>query len=148
MGGQAALNIFMRFPERFSGVGVHFPTLIDFDYQDPIQQQAYAHRQNVKGAMLQILAAGFQNEFVDRGDFLHHDPLSLAQTTEASAWAGKKIYFDVGSEDEFGLSEGARVLHEILMQKSVIHHFEVVPQGRHDAPFLHKQIAKMLHYLF
>jgi len=148
MGGQAALNMFLRFPERFGGVGAHFPTLIDFDYQDPTQQQAYARRQKVNGAMLQILLAGFQNEFVDRDDFLRHDPLFLARTTEASAWAGKKIYFDVGTEDEFGLSEGARVLHEILMQKSVIHHFEVVPHGRHDAPFLHKQIGKMLHYLF
>lgn len=34
MGGQAALNMFLREAGKFAGVGVHFPTLVDFDYTD------------------------------------------------------------------------------------------------------------------
>lgn len=147
MGGQAALNMFMRSPEHFGGVGVHFPTLVGFDYNDKNQCEAYALRQKVSEPMMNILVTEFQKEFVDLKDFSNHDPLSLAKSQPAAAWKEKKIYFDVGGDDEFGLSEGVEALHEIFQQKKVVHQFELVPQGKHDGPFIHAQISKMLHYL-
>jgi len=147
MGGQAALNMFMRAPGCFAGVGVHFPTLIGFDYSDKKQQEAYAHRQKVSEPMLNILVKEFQKEFVDLKDFANHDPLSLAKTQDAALWKEKKIYFDVGDADEFGLSEGALELHKTFKEKNVAHQFELVPEGKHDGYFIHAQISKMLSYL-
>ncbi|MGZ3691866.1 MAG: alpha/beta hydrolase-fold protein, partial [Pseudobdellovibrio sp.] len=42
MGGQAALSMFIRAMDLFGGVGVHFPTLINSNYNDKGQQAAYA----------------------------------------------------------------------------------------------------------
>ncbi len=147
MGGHAALNMFMREPDRFGGVGAHFPTLVTFDYTDKKQLAAYARRQQVSDAMLSVLVADFQNEFADFNDFSNFDPLTLARTKDKADWIGKKIYFDIGGQDEFGLSEGAKALHEVLQQKNVSHQFELITEGKHDAHFINSQINKMLNYL-
>jgi S-formylglutathione hydrolase FrmB len=146
MGGQAALNMFARHPDRFGGVGVHFPTLIPFNYLDNAEAAAYAKRQNITATMLETLVTEFKKEFIDFKDFKRHDPLSLARD-KGSQWQNKKIYFDVGSEDEFGLSEGAQALHEILLDKKVDHYFKVIPQGKHDGPFIYTQIENLFNYL-
>lgn len=146
MGGHAALNMFARHPEHFNGVGTHFPTLIQFDYLNPDEGAAYAARMNVSAPMMEILIGEFKKEFTDLKDFYRHCPLALAQE-RASAWNGKKIYFDVGSEDEFGLSEGALVLHDILKTKKIEHYFKNRPQGKHDGAFIYTQIANLLNYL-
>lgn len=147
MGGQAALNMFMRNSEHFGGVGVHFPTLIGFNYNDKKEQESYAHRQNVGSDMMQVLISEFQKEFVDLADFSNHDPLHLAKLNSTHLGNKKKIYFDVGQEDEFGLSEGARLLHETLLEKKIPHQYELVPQGKHDGTFIYTQAPKLLKYL-
>lgn len=146
MGGQAALNMFARHSEHFAGVGAHFPTLIQFDYLNPTDGAAYAARMKVSAPMMEILIGEFKKEFTDLKDFYRHCPLTLARE-KASAWNGKKIYFDVGSEDEFGLSEGALVLHDILKAKKIEHYFKNIPQGKHDGAFIYTQIANLLNYL-
>lgn len=147
MGGQAALNMFMRVPTKFGGVGAHFPTLIAFDYSNTQAAEAYATRTHVSDDMMQVLLSEFQRVFTDAKDFARHNPLAVAQDKPASTWDHKKIYFDVGAKDEFGLFEGGEALHKVLQDKKVAHHFEVLPQGKHDGPFLHAQMSKMLKYL-
>jgi esterase/lipase superfamily enzyme len=147
LGGQAALNMFLRSPSFFGGVGVHFPTLVKFDCNDLKQTADYARRLQVSEPMMSVLVSEFQKEFVDSKDFSNHDPLRLAQALGTGALRDKKIYFDVGEKDEFGLFEGASALHDILKQKNIVHQFEIVPQGKHDGPFIHVQISKMLNYL-
>lgn len=147
MGGHAALNMFMRYPHQFAGAGAHFPTLIAFDYNHPKQAAEYAQRMNVTQDMMNILIGDLQREFVDKNDFAAHNPLELAKKAAANEWAQKKIYFDVGSNDDFGLQEGGQALSQILQQKNIPHHFESVPQGRHDAAFLHGQFSKLIHHL-
>lgn len=147
MGGQAALNIFLRETGQFAGVGAHFPTLVDINYNDQNQVKAYMLRKNVTNAMAKVLVEEFQKVFVDTKDFNNHNPVALAKNIDKVSLTDKKIYFDVGSEDEFGLSEGAEALHKILNEKQVAHHFAVIPQGKHDGPFIHAHISKMLGYL-
>jgi len=147
MGGQAALNMFLRYPEKFSGIGVHFPTLIGFNYNDKMQKEAYALRQKVNETMMNILVGEFQKEFVDVSDFANHDPLHLVKQKAEQLGNKKKIYFDVGQDDEFGLSEGVQSLHDILSEKKVPHHYELVPQGKHDGAFIYGQLPKLLAYI-
>lgn len=147
MGGQAALNMFLRMPAQFAGVGVHFPTLVEFDYNDSKQAAAYAARQNVSDDMMKVLVGEFQKVFVDMKDFNNHNPLHLAKNLSKSDLDNKKIYFDVGLKDEFGLSEGAQALHKILDSKGVAHQFAATPEGKHDGPFIHTQISKLMKHL-
>jgi S-formylglutathione hydrolase FrmB len=146
MGGQAAMNMFARHPEHFAGVGAHFPTLVPFDYLNPAEGASYAARMKVTAPMMEILVGEFKKEFIDLKDFYRHCPLTLAREN-AAAWSDKKIYFDVGSEDEFGLSEGALVLHDILKTKKIEHYFKNIPHGKHDGAFIYTQIANLLNYL-
>lgn len=147
MGGQAALNMFFRELSQFAGVGVHFATLVDFNYYDNQQAETYALRQNVTADMLKVLVEEFKKVFLNIEDFNNHNPLSLAKHISRSALENKKIYFDVGLQDEFGLSEGAQALHKILDSKGIPHHFTTLADGKHDGPFIHTQISALLKYL-
>lgn len=144
MGGQAALNMFLRQPAQFAGVGVHFPTLVEFDYNDAQQAAGYAARQNVAEGFMKVLVEEFKKTFIDSKDFNNHNPLHLAKNLPKAALENKKIYFDVGLKDEFGLSEGAKALHQILENKGIPHHYSAVAEGKHDGPFIHGQIAKLM----
>jgi S-formylglutathione hydrolase FrmB len=151
MGGQAALNVFMRKPELFQGVAAHFPTLVCFDYTKPDEVDAFSKRCSVTDPYLKILVDEFQGEFVDRQDYLSHDPIALfkkASVEERRALQKKRIYFDVGSLDEFGLFEGCEAFHRELQHEGIAHRFENVPNGKHDGPFVFHQFPKLLSYLF
>lgn len=151
MGGQAALNAFMRKPGLFGGVAVHFPTLVCFDYAQSNEVEAFSKRCSVSDPFLKTLVEEFQNEFVDRQDFLNHDPIALLRNMGAesrTSLQGKRIYFDVGSHDEFGLFEGCDAFHRELQQKGIDHCYKNVPDGRHDGPFVFKQFPELLSYLF
>lgn len=148
MGGQAALNTFLRFPEMFQGVGAHFPTLIRFRYDDEEDVRQFVSRTSIGRESLEILISGFKNEFADWGDFSRHDPISLLQSKGADPFVGKRIYFDVGTDDEFGLCEGGEYFHQLLQSKGLGHGFEKVHGGKHDAAFLWRQFPKLLEALF
>lgn len=147
MGGQAALNVFLRNPGTFAGVGALFPTLISFDYTSKMDTESFTKRTGISPVHLDILISGFTSEFVDRRDFLGHDPIKLCEQLSRWDLHLKKIYFDVGTEDEFGLKEGCEKLHALMTEKNIPHHFEAIPEGRHDLEFLVRRFPRMLAYL-
>jgi S-formylglutathione hydrolase FrmB len=151
MGGQAALNGFLRKPDFFQGVAVHFPTLVCFDYAQAAEVDAFAKRCSVTDPYLKILVDEFQNEFVDRQDYLSHDPIALFRkmsAKERAILAKKRIYIDVGTLDEFGLFEGCEAFHQELQNEGIAHRYENLPGGKHDGPFVFQQFPKLLSYLF
>lgn len=144
MGGQAALNAFFRQPKFFVGVGAHFPTVIDFDYNDPHAVERYSSRTLIQDPHRSILISELQTQFPGHRDFSGHDPISLARLMNPELFKDKRIYFDVGGRDEFGLFEGASSLHKILNGKQIKHSFELVPDGKHDPAFISRQFPKLL----
>jgi pimeloyl-ACP methyl ester carboxylesterase len=148
MGGKAALNFFLRNPSLFQGVGAHFPTLIDFDYSDSSQAKAFQERTGISQPYFDILIGGFKGEFESPAEFSRHDPIALLDEPGARSLFGKKIYFDVGSEDEFGLHEGASAFSRKLTRLDVPHAFEQVQGGKHDLAFLTDRFPKLMRYLF
>ena len=48
-----------------------------------------------------------------------------------SSPAGLKIYFDCGTEDDFGFNAGAQAFHDLLVSRKIPHEFHLYP-GRHD----------------
>lgn len=147
MGGQAALNMFLRNITLFGGVGAHFPTLINFDFTKSDQKSEYAFRHGLDENKMSVLINDFEKVFGTYDSFLSHDPIKLIDASLNKLGSVKKIYFDVGSEDEFGLFEGAEKFNQKLREKSIKHGFQVVPGGKHDGAFIHSQIPKMLSYL-
>ena len=147
IGGAAALNFFFRHPALFSGVGVHFATLTGFDYLNEHQVAAFFARTGIDSAHLKILIDEYTSEFADLQDFQRHDPVTLASSLSPEILRSKRIYFDCGSEDDYGLFEGADLLDELLQKRGIAHQYEKVEKGRHDAPFLQNRLPLMLSHL-
>ena len=40
-----------------------------------------------------------------------------------------KIYFDCGSEDDYGFEAGAQALHNVLVSRQIAHEFHLYPGG-------------------
>ena len=63
---------------------------------------------------------------VDRPFWDRNNPLALARN---GSLAGLKIYFDCGSQDEYGFDSGAQALHNLLVSRRVTHEFHLYPGG-------------------
>ncbi len=148
MGGHAALNAFFRCPEEFAGVGAHFPTLTTFNFFNSSEVKSFSDRVQIQQPYFDILISGYKNEFIHLDDYQRHDPIALVKVMNLGQLRGKKIYFDVGSQDEFGLYEGAQALSKLLTEKDIPHQFELVLNGKHDAAFIAQRLPKMIEYLF
>ncbi len=147
MGGQAALNVFFRFTSNFFCIGASFPTLITFHYDSEGEVRDFSLRTKVSDQNLELLISSFKNTFPSKSEFTLYDPLSLVKSVDTKTLGTKKIYLDVGSEDEFGLHEGTQTLHSLLNERGISHQFELIEGGRHDASFLAQQFPKFLHFM-
>lgn len=144
MGGQAALNYFLRHLDKFAGVGASFPTLITFNPFDNAEVASFSKRNSVVPPWLDILHGEFKREFKTIVNFSRHDPIKILNAVDIAKLKTKKIHIDVGSNDEFGLYEGVRVFHELLNKTEVAHSFTELPGGKHDAALLHVQFPKFI----
>jgi S-formylglutathione hydrolase FrmB len=71
-----------------------------------------------------------------------NSPLALARTALLS---GMKIYFDCGSEDDFGFEAGAAALDKILTSRKIPHEFHLYP-GRHDWSYFASHVEASLSF--
>lgn len=147
MGGHAALNMFLRNSLLFQGAAAHFPTLVNFNYHSESEAQAFAERNRVGDDFLKTLLADLKEAFPEVSEFKKHDPITLASEINPALLQGKPLYFDVGTEDQFGLQEGAQALHGILEERKVPHGFDLVQGGKHDGPFVATHLCKLLEHL-
>ncbi len=146
-GGQAALNNFLATPQNYRGVGVHFPALIHYDFLSSDSMNTYQNRTGADPNYLKIATQCFQSVFPDLVTFSKYNPLEQIQFLGLPELYGKRIYFDVGSLDEFGLFEGCEIFHESLMKKDIPHFFETVSGMKHDTDFLKARFAGLVSYL-
>ncbi len=147
MGGRAALSTFLRNLDLFAGTGAHFPMLFTFDYSNSAAAAAFASRCNVDSEHMNNFVPEFKNEFVNEEDFASYDPINLMSKLDLADISKKKIYFDIGTSDEFGLFEGTQHFHNQLTSKDIAHKFESIKDGRHDGPFIFQQMPKLFQYL-
>lgn len=140
MGGYGSLKIAMKHPEMFGSVSAHSAALVpDFDST------------TVTGRRLDQFKALFERiyglNFQGNQDLTYWDannPLVLARNT--SRFQGLKIYFDCGTEDEYGFYVGHKVLDETLTKASYPHEAAVYP-GVHgwDYAKQHTQQSLLFH---
>ncbi len=135
MGGYGALKLAMKHPDMFSAVSAHSAMLIN-DFA-----QAAATIRRAQGYYML-----FDDIFDISNDLSHWDennPLRLAR--ENDGLDSLKIYFDCGTEDEYGFFLGARQLSQVLDDRGIEHEFHLYP-GRHGWDYARRHTAASLEF--
>jgi S-formylglutathione hydrolase FrmB len=121
MGGYGALHLAFRHPELFGSVSAHSAALIDVANLPGVSLRSGAP----VPANIRLLGNVFGSPF-DRGYWERNSPLVLAHTANLN---GLKIYFDCGSQDDYGFNVGAQALHDTLAARHIPHEFHLYPGG-------------------
>jgi S-formylglutathione hydrolase FrmB len=132
MGGYGALRLAFLHRELFGSVTAQSAALIE---KLPAFNPGDSQRVN----RLQILGEVFGSP-IDRAFWDRNNPLTIARTANLSSL---KIYFDCGSEDDFGFDAGTAALDKILTLRHITHEFHIYA-GRHDWTYFAGHLPEVL----
>ena len=121
MGGYGALRFAFRHPQLFGSVSAHSAALIE---KLPRTELDSSSEDIVQRALGKAFGTPFDRAFWDR-----NNPFTIVRA--APPPAGMQIYFDCGTEDEFGFYRGAQAFHDLLVSRKIPHEFHLYPGG-HD----------------
>jgi S-formylglutathione hydrolase FrmB len=137
MGGYGALKIAMKHPDLFGSASAHSAVLL----QDLSAAKVSAGR-------LQRFQALFNKIYGINEDLTYweaNNPMTLAKDTKKLN--GLKLYFDCGTEDDYGFDLGARQLDEMLTKAGYAHEAHLYP-GNHgwDYAMKHTNESLLFHW--
>ncbi|MGB2621707.1 MAG: alpha/beta hydrolase family protein [Candidatus Acidiferrum sp.] len=136
MGGYGALHIAFQHPQLFEAVGALSAALIE--------ELPRVSPQNARQlGVLRVLGSAFGSPFND-AFWIRNDPVTIARTANL---AGLKIFFDCGSEDDYGFDAGAQALDKLLTSRHIPHEFHLYPGG-HDWSFFAEHLPALLEFEF
>ncbi len=121
MGGYGALRFALKYPELFVAVSAHSPALIETLPNikvSPDQAEAVA----------EVLGKAFGSP-VDAAFWQRESPFTIVK--DGPKPEGLRIYFDCGTDDDFGFYKGAQQFHDLLSARGMTHEFHLYPGG-HD----------------
>lgn len=133
MGGYGALRLAFRYPELFVSASAHSAALI-------------AHPSQKFFSATQPLLAALSPAFGSPPDLAYwrqQSPFTLARKLPGSSTL--KIYFDCGTEDDYGFDAGARALDELLNSRRIAHEFHLYPGG-HSWLYVAEHLAASLEF--
>lgn len=136
MGGYGALHLAFRHPQLFAAVGAHSAALVE-------QLPNITAQNSGQLPILRVLGGAFGSPF-DPAFWKENDPLTIARTANLS---GLKIYFDCGSQDDYGFEVGAQALDKLLTSRHIPHEFHLYPGG-HDWEYFAAHLPAMLQFEF
>lgn len=128
MGGYGALRFAFAYPRFFTSVSAQSAALMLESPKDLNMAMKSGFGQT------SLLGDVFGNP-IDLAFWRQNSPFVLAQTNRALI-AKLKIYFDCGSDDEYGFDQGASALHQELVAKKIRHEFHLYPGGHNLVFFL------------
>ena len=134
MGGYGALHLAFKYPHLFGSVGAHSAALMD-KLPEGIEGASGG------GPGARVLGNVFGRP-VDRKFYQANSPIALARTAR---FAGLKIYFDCGLQDDFGFDAGARELNAALKKRGVAHEFHLYP-GVHGWEYVAEHLDASLKF--
>jgi S-formylglutathione hydrolase FrmB len=137
MGGYGSLKIAMKHPDLFGSVSAHSAVLL---------KDLSAAK--VSGGRLQMFQGLFDRIYAINQDLSYweaNNPMTLALDTKKLN--GMKIYFDCGTEDEYGFEVGTKQLDEMLAKASYPHEAHLYP-GHHgwDYAVQHTSESLLFHW--
>jgi S-formylglutathione hydrolase FrmB len=136
MGGYGALHIAFRHPQLFAAASAHSAALVE-------QWPKTSALNSQQARQLRVLGDAFGAPF-DPAFWKQNDPVSIAGTANL---AGLKIYFDCGSEDDYGFDVGAAALDKLLTSRRIPHEFHLYPGG-HDWTYFAEHLPALLEFEF
>src|ERR1041385_2618259 len=137
MGGYGALEIAMKHPDLFGSVSSHSAVLLK-----DISAAKVADRR------IQMFQSLFDKIYGINQDLIYweaNNPMSLVKDTKR--FNGLKIYFDCGTDDNYGFDVGTRELDEMLTKSGYPHETHLYP-GRHgwDYAMQHTSESLLFHW--
>jgi len=133
MGGYGALRLAFRYPDEFAAVSAQMPALIT-----NVPKDLGASAQGGPGALL-------GDVFGSRDYFDRKNVFYFARTESAASLKRMKIYFDVGSNDDYGFEQGAQELDKLLRSRGIPHEFHIYPGG-HTAQFVISHFSDVVQF--
>src|SRR5580700_6878437 len=121
MGGDGALRFDLRYPNLFAAVSAHSPALIDVPPKIDVSSDQAA-------AVAAELGKAFGSK-VDVAFWERESPFTMVRNGPRPP--GLQIYFDCGSEDDFGFNKGSAQFDELLTAHGIAHEFHLY-SGGHD----------------
>jgi enterochelin esterase family protein len=135
MGGYGALRMALRYPEMFGSVSAHSAALIE---KLPTVKVSGTQ----EGQLARILGGAFGTPF-DAAFWERNSPFTLVR--KGPRPSGLQIYFDCGTEDEFGFNAGAQAFHELLDARKIPHEFHLYAGG-HDWSYVAQHLPASLEF--
>jgi S-formylglutathione hydrolase FrmB len=135
MGGYGSLRLALRFPKLFGAVSAHSPALIA---RLPRAEFDSSNAGMLSRAMGSAFGSPFDPAYWDR-----ESPFALVRSGPPPV--GLQIYFDCGTEDDFGFYKGAQAFHDLLVSRKTPHEFHLYP-GRHDEAYFAQHIPASLEF--
>ncbi len=136
MGGYGALHIAFQHPQLFAAVGALSAALIE-------KLPSISTQNSQQLSILRVLGGAFGSPF-DPAFWNQNDPLTIARRANL---AGLKIYFDCGSDDDYGFDAGAQALDKLLTSRHVLHEFHLYPGG-HNWSYFAEHLPALLQFEF
>jgi S-formylglutathione hydrolase FrmB len=133
MGGYGSLRFGFRYPARFGSVSAHSAALIS---QLPRAELGTPGEHALSIALGGAFGTPFDRAFWDR-----NSPFTIVRNT--SRPVGMKIYFDCGTEDEYGFNVGAQAFHDLLVSRAIPHEFHLY-LGGHDEAYVAQHLPASL----
>ncbi len=136
MGGFGALHLAFKHPQQFAAVSAQMPALI----AEVPANFAAGGPGSPASMMGDVFGSPFNRDYFERNNVFYY-----ARTDPASELKRMKIYFDVGSNDDYGFEQGAQKLHQLLDSRGIANEFHIYP-GRHDPQFVMRHFAEVLEF--
>ena len=135
MGGYGALHLALRHPGLFSAVSANSAALIENVPKASLDESGQA-------ALSQAMGNAFGTPF-DRAFWDRNSPFTLVR--DGAPQEALKIYFDCGTEDDFGFNRGAQAFHDLLVSRHIPHEFHLYPGG-HDMNYFADHLPESLQF--
>ncbi|MGH9573651.1 MAG: alpha/beta hydrolase [Candidatus Acidiferrales bacterium] len=119
MGGYGALRFAFKYPKLFGSVSAHSAALIERPPTVQINPQQQA-------AVTRLVGTAFGVPF-DRAYWNRESPFTIVRDSPKPI--GLKIYFDCGTEDDFGFNVGGQQFHDLLQKRGIPNTFHLYPGG-------------------
>ena len=135
MGGYGSLRFAFRYPQLFGSVSAHSAALVE--------KLPTGGMSDAQGALLARILGGAFGSPPDAAYWKRENPFTLARNGPRPT--GLKIYFDCGTEDDFGFDAGARQFHDLLVSRGIPNEFHLYPGG-HDWSYVAEHFPASLEF--
>jgi len=135
MGGYGSLRLAFGHPELFGSASAHSAALVQ-------KLPNFSKANGQQSALSRVLGNVFGSP-PDLAFWERNSPFSLVRNGPRPH--GLKIYFDCGTEDEFGFNAGAKAFHDLLRSRSIPHEFHLYPGG-HDWRYVAEHFSASLQF--